>query len=103
MGGLLAQGQLLCPQACFVAIMHIAAPNGRVWRQVGIAPGRTGPAGDGPDRLQVQAEGVNLTRTIAVAQNEVRFADSSTEFVLARKKPGVTVPRDPALPPFAAA
>eukprot|EP00667_Euglena_gracilis_P001576 EG_transcript_1576 len=45
------------------------------------------------DRLQVQAEGVNLTRTIAVAQNEVRFADSSTEFVLARKKPGVTVPR----------
>eukprot|EP00668_Euglena_longa_P026586 GGOE01033277.1.p1 GENE.GGOE01033277.1~~GGOE01033277.1.p1 ORF type:complete len:1140 (+),score=364.51 GGOE01033277.1:175-3420(+) len=46
------------------------------------------------DKSQVKAEGVNLTRTIALNQNYVRFKDSSTEFVLVRKAPGVVVPSD---------
>eukprot|EP00667_Euglena_gracilis_P000689 EG_transcript_688 len=45
------------------------------------------------DESQVKAEGLTLARAVAIHQNTVRFNTSSTEFLLAQKKPGVTVPQ----------
>lgn len=42
------------------------------------------------DKAQVKSEGIALAKTIAEYQNDVRFKDSTTEFLLAQAKPGLT-------------
>eukprot|EP00667_Euglena_gracilis_P003448 EG_transcript_3459 len=44
------------------------------------------------DVSQLKAEGIVLAETICEYQNDVRFKDSTTEFRLAKKKPGVLIP-----------
>eukprot|EP00668_Euglena_longa_P011075 GGOE01013432.1.p1 GENE.GGOE01013432.1~~GGOE01013432.1.p1 ORF type:complete len:1134 (+),score=292.86 GGOE01013432.1:137-3403(+) len=46
------------------------------------------------DESQRKEEGIALARTIVEYQNDVRFKDSTTEFLLARKKTGAVAIRD---------